>query len=427
MPRPLSRLLPLLLLTAVPAAAQYANYNVPGSLAERRTRTKDAIEQSYQDARWQLGFLELDPRLAITDLGYVSNIYSSADADSVSDLKASGAAGLRGFFHLGSNILVSPFADLSYTWWRDQKDLRSLNESYGLQVLGDFNRLQVQLQGGQIETQRNLSSEVEVPIEVRNLRYELSFQIDLRGPFSLFGTVATGESRYFGEEAMRRIPSLDLAARDVDTDVVSVGVGYEFSGGLRADLGYERTDAGFVIDPGGRSNRGSGPILRLAFEGSRLSLDVDAAVRELEFAGRASSDDRRQPTGQGRLGWQFTEKLSAGLFTGIQLDFSALDSDAVFEGRRSGVALRRQASARSRISVFYEVGEDEFARVVDDGILRVDDFTSYGLNLQLQLSGRVTVELAVSDTRRESTDPEFDRDLTSVTSRIRVGGNLLPW
>ncbi len=225
---------------------------------------------------------------------------------------------------------------------------------------------------------------------------------------------------------MARIPQLDLSARDVDTDVVSGGVGYEFGGGLRVDLGFESTDARFPIDPGGRSNRSSGPILRLAFEGSRLSLDVDTTLRELEFDGRASSDERRQLTGRARLGWQLTEKLSASLFSGLQLDFSALEADAVFEGRRSGAALRRQLG-RSRISAFYEVGQDEFVRVVDDRVTRVDDFTSFGLSYHLRLSERVTVEVAVSDTRRESSDPEFDRDLTGVTIRIRLGGNLLPW
>lgn len=427
MHRSVGKILLLLLLTAVPALGQYSTYSVPGSLAERRIRAKDVVQQAYQNARWQVGFLELDPRLAITDLGYISNIYSSAEGETASDLKAQGAAGLRGFFHLGPKILVSPFADLSYSWWQEQKDLRSLNESYGVQLLGDFNRLQFQIQGGQVETQRNLSSEVEVPVDVRNERYELSVQIDIHGPFSFFASAATGQSRYFGDAATAQIPGLDLAARDVDTDVVSGGVGYEFGSGLKIDLGFESTDARFVRDPGGRSNRGSGPLLRVNVTRSRLSLDLDAALRDLEFDARASGDDHRQLTGVGQLGWRFTEKLSAGLYTATQLDFSALDTDAIFEGRRSGISLRQEVGSRTRVSVFYEVGKDEFTTVGTDEVGRVDDFTSYGLTHRLKLTGRVTVEVAVSDTRRESTDPEFDRDLSSVTGRIRVGGNLLPW
>ena len=58
---------------------------------------------------------------------------------------------------------------------------------------------------------------------------------------------------------------------------------------------------------------------------------------------------------------------------------------------------------------------------------RIDDFTSFGVNYRVQLGERLIVEVGYTDTRRESSDPQFDRDLRAITSRVRLGGDLLPW
>ncbi len=43
------------------------------------------------------------------------------------------------------------------------------------------------------------------------------------------------------------------------------------------------------------------------------------------------------------------------------------------------------------------------------------------------MTERLTVEMGFLDTRRDSTDPEFDRDVQAVTGQVRLGTNLLPW
>jgi hypothetical protein len=427
MNRTCRNLLLLLLVPVAPAMSQTTAYSVPGSLGAKRLSSRDVVMRSYQDARWQVGFLHLDPQLAITDLGYVSNIYSSADDAAESDFKAQTAAGLRGFFNLGPKVLVSPFATLGYTWWRDQSDLRSANESYGVQLFGDFNRLQFHIQGGQVETQRNLSSELEVPVDRQTDRLQAGLDLDFWGPFRFFATALDARARHSGEAAELRLPGLDLSLLDVDEEVLNAGIAYELGNGLAIGLGYEEAESIFRNDPDGRSNRGSGPLVRLGFDGTRTSLEVEVARRDLEFDARSGSNERRQTVGLGRLVWRFSETLSASLYSATRLDASALDSSAIFEGRRSGLRLQRQAGPGTRVGVFYEVGEDEFATVTSDRVTRLDDFTSYGANLSIQMTERLTVELGFFDTRRESSDPEFDRDLRSLTSRIRLGGDLLPW
>ncbi len=423
----LGKTLLVAVLAAAPAAAQFSGYTVPGSLGEKRLSAKEQVMLAYQNARWQLGVLQLDPQLSITDVGYVSNVYSTAEARAVSDLKAQGGAGLRGFFNLGPKVLVSPFANLGYNWWQDQKDLRSSSESYGVQLFGDFNRLQLGLQGGRVDTQRPLSSELEIPVDVQTDRLQTDLDVDFWGPFRLFATVVDSRVRYSGRAAEEQLPGLNLSLLDVDSQLLKGGFAYELGNGLTVGLGWEDNESTFDNDPGGRSNRGSGPLLRLAYDGTRASLELEVSRRDLEFDGRESATKREQVIGFGLLGWNLTEKLSAGIYSATRLDASALNSAAIFESRRSGVSLQRRGSGRTRIGVFYEMGEDEFATVASDQVTRLDDFTSYGVNLTSQFSERLAIEVGFHDTRRDSSDPDFDRDVTAVTGRVRLGGNLLPW
>lgn len=415
------------MLAAAPAAAQFSGYAVPGSLGEKRLGAREQLMRAYQKARWQLGFLQVDPQLAITDLGYVSNVYSTAEARAVSDLKAQGAAGLRGFFNLGAKVLVSPFANLGYNWWQDQQNLRSSSASYGVQLFGDFNRLQFGLQGGRVDTQQNLSSELEVPVDVQTDRLQADLDVDFWGPFRFFASAVDSRVRRSGRAAEEQLPGLNLSLLDVDSRLLTGGFAYELGNGLTVGLGWEDSESTFDNDPSGRSNRGSGPLLRLAYDGARAFLELEVSRRDLEFDGRESTAKREQVIGFGLLSWNLTEKLSTSIYSGTQLDASALNSAAIFESRRSGVSLQRQSSDRMRIGVFYEVGEDEFATVASDQVTRLDDLTSYGVNLSRRLSERLTIEVGFHDTRRDSSDLDFEREVTAVTSRVRLGGNLLPW
>lgn len=415
-------ILPAFLLAAAPAVAQFGQLGGPGEIPQT---AKERVMASYQSAPWRLGPLQLEPRLAISDIGYVSNIYFSAD-DQQSDLKATGSAGIRGFLNLGPKLLISPFADLSYSWWRDQDDLRSTNESYGAEIFGDFNRLQLQLQAGQVAAQRNLSREVQVPVDQEIDRLEFGFDVDFWGPLRLFGTVAENRTRYTGRTAEQQVPGLNLAALESDGEQLRVGLNYDLTGAVRIGLGFERTESTFLVDPNGRTNRGTGPLLRISFEGTRLSLDLDAARKELELVGRPDSK-RRQLNGQVRLGWKFTEKLTSALYSDRQLSYSALDTNAIFDSSRVGLSLQRRGGPRIRTGVFYEAGRDEFATVADDRVTRVDDTRTFGASIELQLSPRLVLNLRYVDSQRDSSDPLFNRSSRALVSRIGLAGNLLPW
>ena len=420
------KILLALLPLALPAAAQQGRYSVPGGLAERRLDQFETLMEMRTDARWRLGFLDVEPRLAISDLGYVSNIYSASGGEDESDFRAAGRAGLRGFFNLGPKVVVSPFADLSYTWWQDQEELRSTNESFGVQLLADFNRLRIISQAGQSESQRNLSSELEVPVDTRDNRLQLDLEVDFWGPFRFSAGARAVEKRYSGAPAESNVPGLELASLEVDTESVSAGIGYELPAGLEIEVGVESVEARYPFDPGGRSNEGTGPLARVRFDGSRLFLEAEAAWRDLEFDA-PGAENREELRGIAQLEWRLSRTLSAGTYVANQLQASALDSESIFEGRRNGWFLQRRGINQGLVRLFYESGTDDFSTVLVDDVNRSDDFEAYGVQLNFSLTPRLQVDLGFFDSRRESTDPQFDRDFSSVRTAIRLGGDLLPW
>ena len=245
--------------------------------------------------------------------------------------------------------------------------------------------------------------------------------------YRFFAGAQANERRYSGEAAERNVPGLDLESLDVDTESVRAGIGYRFPNGLELGLGVERTEALYRFDPDGRSNEGTGPLARASFEGSRLIFAVAAAWRDLEFAAREGTD-RQELRGDAKLEWRFGRKLSAGVYTASQLQASALDSTSIFESLRSGTYLQRRNSNRGgSVRLFYESGSDDFATIFVDDTTRTDDFETWGLSVSLELTTRLQVDLGFFDSRRESTDPRFDRDFSSLRTAIRLGGDLLSW
>lgn len=412
-----------LLLGAVPVSAQPGR---PGSLGEEQVSARDQVMRSYQNARWKLGPMQVEPQLSIANVSYVSNVFFSVEGESVSDLRATPSAGLRGFLNLGPKVVLSPFVSASYAWWLEQKELRSLNESFGLQLFGDFNRLQLQFQAGRVGSQRNLSSELEVPVDLQDDRIGFDFDIEFWRPFRLFALAAQNRRRYDGKAAEEQVAGLDVATLESDTDRLRGGIAYGRGDGLFVALGIEQIDVEYLLDPRGRSYRGEGPLFRLGYDGTRLTFDLDVAFLDIDFVGREGFD-RRQETGFAQLGLRFSEKLTGRLYGSAELTASALDAAAIFDGRRTGVSLQHDTSRRARLLVFYEVGEDEFATAATDDPTRVDDHTGYGVSLRYQVHPRLLVQVGYSDINRDSTDPLFDRQSRSISTRISIGGDLLPW
>lgn len=415
------------LFPAARAAAQLSQYTEPGSLAISQVPARDQIRERAREARWSLGKLKIDPRVSLGNLGYVENVFDSAASEEpVSDFRGSAGLGLDAYFNLGPKVLANGFVFGNYSWWQEQDQLRVFSGSVGARVFGFFNRLGLQVEGGRVERERNLSSELEVPVQIRHDRAAFSVEVDVRGPFAFFASAAGQRTRH-SDEVELRLDRLDVSALDRDGWVFDLGVSYELRNGLTLGVGVERTDTDFVDDLDSRTNTSFGPLLRWGYAGSRLDVSGTAVQRMFDFDDRPSDDDVEELTGSLQVTWKFSERTGVTLYAGQQLVYSALDTDGVFSGERFGVAARRMLTRRGQLRLYLESGRDEPLETIGRASGRVDDLESYGGTFTLELDRGVTLNVGLRHTDRDSNLPEFDRSLDSIIAGVDLGESLLPW
>lgn len=414
-------------LTGTVAYGQFPQYTPPGSGAESPPNTAEAVKKGAEEARWRIGPVRLGPAVRIRDVGYVGNVYATPETgDRVSDFKAKFELGLGAYLFLGPKAILSGFAASEYNWWQEQKDLRQFNTSGGAGIIGDFNRLKLELSAQRLDRQDLLNSELEVPTESRTDRAVFAFELDVRGPFSLFGSA--GRSRIsYPESGIEALPELNLTTLERDEEVVGAGLQFELSPKLTFGLGAEYSKVDFREDPGGRSNSGTGPLAKVSYAGNRFEAELTTVNRDLEFQGDSAREDFKELTGSLRTRWSFSRRAPLSLYASRHLTYSALDEDAFFVSERIGILAAITFSRRIGLSAFGETGYDEFSSEGGPSAGRVDDFTAYGVLLDLQVTERFRLSLGPTSTDYDSNLPDLDRSTNTFRLSLNTTFDLFVW
>ncbi len=405
------------------APAQQIDYVEPGSLAAPVTPTKQRLEEGSDKARWSIGRLRLQPQVWIRDLAYLDNVYADAeDEQQVSDFSLTLGVGLVSYLNLGPKVTLSGFVRPEYSWWQEQEDLRRFDSSFGLGLFGFFNRLTVSVDARRLEREELLSSELEVPVTKREERGRVALELEVRERLTLFASFTARSFEASGRAASRAgTPGLQFLERD--EEVARAGARLSLGEHLRLGLGIERLEADFPVDPGSRSHSGSGPLLLVEFRGRRLDADLSVVRRSQEFVSGSSLEEFDRLTGSLGIG----HRADLRLYTGQALHYSGLEEESIFTGERYGLALNGEARTGLRLRAFVEIGEDDFEGFVRGGRERVDDYGAWGGGVALDLRRDLVLDLSLTRTLFDSTQPEFDRSATSLRAELSLGGDLLPW
>jgi len=405
---------------ANPALAQLRQYAEPGQLAEREIPARETLQERMAAAPWQSGRWRFQPRLSVGDLVYSTNVFDESDLDEQeSDLRGSATAGIAAYAPVGRDMVFVTFAGPNYAWWRDNEELRRLNWSYGAALFGLFNRLSTQVSVKRTETERAINNELRIPTTLRQDGIALDARIDVAGPWQIFTSAALSESRYPSASNLEdRAPNLDLLARD--EEVLSAGVAYDIPGSFNLGVGWRRVDSQFVDDPDLRSNSGQYPFVQFSVPGNRLQLDGDFGLRLLEFDGPSALEETEEAVGTLRISIDLATRTRLSVYGARDIVYSAVDAGGFFSSGRTGVKLGWGEANSLRASVFAETGSDEFQSANGANLGRVDDGSTYGVNLQVPLKWNLVLDLGVSETTIDSTLDEFDRSRTLIRSTVRL-------
>jgi hypothetical protein len=414
--------LALTLALVTPARAQFNQYSAPGSKGEEPEDAAQLAEQAAAEARWRFGRLRLEPHLNLTDVGYVRNVFSATEgSQDVNDAHATLGAGLAGYIRLGSKSLFTGYVAPRYFWWQDSKELRELALSSGLAWFGDFNRLQISAIARESESQRQLSSEVEVPARISDEILILDASLAITRSVALFAQSTDTGTRH-SLEVEQFVPG--LALRSLDRDTKRQTLGFELRGKhLELGLGYEKSEVDFVT-PSARDNTGRGPLLRLEFARDRLHVNAEYSDLEFEFDSPATPR-LNQVVGSALISFSLRPRTTASLFLSDQLAFTTISTEGIIESNSQGISLRQDLGERLEADLFGETGTQTFDDPQNPG--RTDELEAFGLTLRFDLTERLTLTATLRDQRWNSTFSEFDRSSSSLGLGVEVGGDLLPW
>ena len=405
-------------LAAGSASAQLGQYIPAGSLGRSEVSTKEAIEKAVADARWKFGGLRVQPWFGIRDVSYVDNVFGEA-GEGVSDLTATAGAGLRAYLPVGGNVTLEAHVLPEYTWWQDQDALAGTHVNAGAGLFAYFNRLTIEARFISSDLQQRVSSEIELPAELRSAGGNLAVDLDLAGPFGFFAGLNQARNEYRDERSPTDA-NLDLPLLDRDETILRGGIRYE-RGGFYLGLGAQRSETDFELDSRDRSNQGEGPLLALALTGNRISASVDAAYLKLEGTDDTSQFSGFQDlSGRLRLELKLGSRLRPSVYAAQHVLYTLAEDSSHAVERRLGGSFGFALGWRTTARVFAETGTSDFE---GSGAIanRRDRLRAAGGDLTLEVRRSLSLLVGFSDTKHSS-NQGFERSTTALRIALDFGG-----
>jgi hypothetical protein len=413
------------MLLAGVARAQFEQYIAPGSLGIREPPTKERFETAMQEAPYRLGPLRLGLWFALQDVSWVDNVYGTV-VDQKSDFTATASLGLHGYLPAGPKLVFALYALPEYVWWRDLDYLRGWNGKYGVGVFGYFNRVTLELQAGNWQTQQFYSSVNPVPVNVEQRRGAATLEVEVLGRLSIFGN-AWGDRWRYESPSGGTLPTDILELSDRDETAVGGGLRYRFSEAFILAFGYEQLTTDFLSETQNRSNSGDGRFIEFDLRGQHLWATAYVSAVALRPEGNSKFVSLDTRTGHAQIGWKPRGKLEFQAYGGRSISYSLLALQGYYTDERWGLAVQSPLGWRTIARVFWEQGRNEYPRMTGESDGRTDDLNGYGASLNIKLGRGSAVGLEGSRTDYTSILPEDTRSITRVRVFLSLAGAGGQW
>ena len=398
--------------SGVPATAQY----IPdiGSVEGANIVSEEELDGAYDEARWRLGTLKIEPFLGLRDASVVSDQDPRSPDESETDFTATVGAGLRLYAKPSAKVTFAAHALPDYVWWQDNSDRSRLNLSLGAGLFAHLNRVQFEFSYRRKEDQLFFSSELPILQSSRRDLLKAAVEVEVSRGIKIFAVAR----------------DLDIEASDDDLPIfaridrseqrAALGVRIESRKGFWAEAAFE--DAEIEFEPTARplSNEGTTVGVGVGLNGDKLSGFVRVAFRDFEPAdSRSVFTPFDDVTGGAELLWQMNRSLSWLAFATRGQSYALDESQSYFIADRQGLTARLRLG-RGFLQLTGAVGEDDYESVFG-GLDRVDDVEEASAQLSFPIRDLLVVSLTGRYTEYDSNLAGFDRDITAYGVNIRLG------
>ena len=417
-------LLALLTLGASPGLAQFSQYTSASDFEDDFENTQQVIEAAMAEARWRRGPLLVDPWLAIREATYDDNVGNRPRDPIISDFLIKIGAGLRAFLPVGDDLVLTGHLLPEYVWWRDLSNRRQVDGRYGVGLFGPAGPFDLSLRAQHIDDTKYFSREFEDRVDTTEDYLRLELEYDFGSGFSAFAAAAFDS---YGFEELDEESAPPVGDLDRDETLFRIGARWRPRDGFRLGLGLESSEVDFDRDPR-RGNDGTSIFFELDATGSRTTATARLAWRDLEADGAESLFPAfDEISGRYRVAFKVAGPVQIEVLGYRNLVYSFQETNAYFEDQATALGVALSLGARAGLRLRWETGENDYAAFDPNRLPRVDDFDGPVAELQFEL-GRFTLVINASETDYDSNLPEFDRDVTTVSTGLIFGRRTeSPW
>lgn len=410
----------ILFLLAAGAKGQFLQFASPGGPEGQPESAQERLERELRGVPWRVGPVRLAPLVGLRDTSYVRDLFGSGER---SDLTSTAGAGLRAYLRTGPKVTWIGQVLPEYVWWQKDEDARRLNLSYGLEVLGLFNRLTLDVAASRSEQQRLLTPEVTLPVSARSDLARLDAELEAAS--TLFPFASAHWSRQEGLADERDDPRINgIALLDRDETLARAGVRWRPRAGWMIGLGAERTRVDFDRQELDSSNEGTAPILELVIDRRQFFLGADLAVRSLTSREGSRFADFHGVTGNLGLNLLPSSRLQAWVYANRNLVYSIAPEYPYLDDQRIGLSAGMGFGRLVFVRAYVETGSNDFVAGLPEAPRRRDDLTAVGGSVRFTLTSSLSLAVLATRIEFDSNLPGNDRSYTSGGLTIALRGNL---
>jgi len=404
--------------------AQFAQYTVPGSLAEEQVPTRDRLKSAMDTAPYQLGPLRLGPWFALKDVAYVNNVFGT-ETDQQSDLTATVGGGVHAYLPLGHRLTLGMYALPEYVWWRNLSNRRGWNGDVGAGLFGYFNRITVEVLAGNSRHQQYASSELQVPANLQDRRASALVEVAVVGQMSLFARARSDHWRYV-TRGLEPDQAAALVLLDRDESRVGGGIRFHFTKAISLGVGVERYTTDFVRNVNGQSNSGPAPIAELSVETARVFALVSAIALDLKPTGPADFARYTGTNGDFQIGFRPSGKVILEYYGGRSLAYSIDPATPYYLDERAGLAVQSALGWRATARMFWEKGRNAYV-AAGGGPGVADRLTGYGGTITFGLGREASFDVGGSRVDYSSPAVARNRSVTQIQASLRLMSGKAQW
>ena len=410
----------ILFLLAGGAKGQFFQFTSPGGPEGQPESTKDRLERELRDVPWHIGPVRVAPLVGLRDTSYVRDIFGGSER---SDITATVGAGFRAYLRTGPKVTWIGQVLPEYVWWQKDEDARRLNLSYGIEALGLFNRLTLDVAASRSEQQRILTPEVTLPVNAGSDVARLDAEVEATSTLFPFASARWGRQEGLADE--RDDPRINgIALLDRDETLVRAGVRWRPRAGWMVGLGAERSRVDFYRPELDSSNEGTAPILELVIDRRQLYFSADLAARSLTAREGSRFTAFHGVTGNLGLNLLPGSRLQVWIYANRNLVYSVSPEYPYLDDERIGFSAGAGFDRGLSVRVYVEAGSNDYVASSPGTPQRSDDLTAVGGSLRISLTSSLALVVQATRIEYDSNLPANNRSYTSGGLTIALRGNL---